>query len=136
MLNGGYFHHPTIAGETVVFVCEDDLWSVPAAGGPSVRLTANLGDVALPALSPNGRLIAFTGQDELHPEVYVMDAEGGPATRLTWLGTSAAVRGWTSDGQIIFFTDHGAPFPELGWVHRLAPTPGAAPERRAYGPGG
>src|SRR5437763_5648785 len=36
--NSGYFHHPTVNGESVVFVCEDDLWSVPIDGGPSTRL--------------------------------------------------------------------------------------------------
>ena len=44
----GYYRHPTIHGETVVFVSEDDLWAVDANGGVARRLTANNGDVAFP----------------------------------------------------------------------------------------
>src|SRR5436190_24192006 len=102
MPNRGYFHHATLHGDTVVFVCEDDLWSVPAGGGPSIRLTANPGDVATPTLSPDGSRLAFTSRDELHAEVFVMDAGGGPATRLAWLGATAVVGGWTPDGRIGF----------------------------------
>ena len=35
----GYYRHPTIHGDTVVFVSEDDLWSVPSAGGVAIRRT-------------------------------------------------------------------------------------------------
>jgi tricorn protease len=38
----GYLRFPTINADTVVFVCEDDLWTVPADGGLARRLTANL----------------------------------------------------------------------------------------------
>ena len=127
MQNGGYFHHPTLNGDTVVFVCEDDLWSAPVDGGPSVRLTANPADAAVPALSPDGTRLAFTSRDELHAEVYVMDAGGGPATRLTWLGATAIVRGWTPDGRIVFTTDAGQPFVSVLHASTIDPVPGAQP---------
>ena len=90
-----YLRHPTIHGETIVFVADDDLWSVGAGGGVARRLTAGLSEPSTPCLSPDGRLLAFVGRDEQHPEVYVMPAEGGAARRLTWLGTDTLVRGWT-----------------------------------------
>ena len=43
----GYYRFPTIHGNKVVFVCEDDLWSVPAEGGVAIRLTANLAEVSV-----------------------------------------------------------------------------------------
>src|ERR1700731_2380431 len=98
MTNSGYYRHPTIHGDTVVFVSEDDLWAVPVGGGVARRLTANLGAISSPYFSPDGKLIAFTGRDEGHSEVYCMDAKGGPAARLTYLGVSTNVIGWTYDG--------------------------------------
>ncbi len=106
----GYLRHPTIAGDLVAFVFDDDLWQVGAQGGEARRLTAGLGEPATPCLSPDGRWIAYVGRDEQHPEVYLMPAGGGPARRLTWLGPNVMVRGWTPGGQILFVTTWGQPF--------------------------
>src|SRR5260370_1110254 len=110
MTQRGYLRQPTLHGETVVFVCDDDLWSVAAAGGIARRLTAGLGEPSTPALSPDGKWLAFVGRDEQHPEVYLMAAVGGPARRMTWQGPDVMVRGWTRDGRILFVTTFGQPF--------------------------
>ncbi|MDH5422866.1 MAG: hypothetical protein OEY55_13775, partial [Acidimicrobiia bacterium] len=60
----GYYRHPTISGDTIVFVSEDDLWSVDTVGGVARRLTANPGSVTFPRLSPDGSQLAFTSKDE------------------------------------------------------------------------
>src|SRR4051812_13511798 len=106
----GYLRQPTIAGEPLVFVCDDDLRRVEAAGGVARRLAAGLGEVGTPALSPDGRFLAYVARDEQHPEVYLMPAEGGPARRMTWLGPDVIVRGWTPEGAILFVTTWGQPF--------------------------
>lgn len=110
----GYYRHPTIYDETVVFVSEDDLWTVPASGGIARRLTSNLSQVSSPALSPDGSRLAFTGQEEGESEVYCMPAVGGSARRLTYLGAHTRVVGWHPQGEtIIFASDTAQPF--SGW---------------------
>ena len=108
----GYYRTPTIGGTTIVFVCEDDLWSVDVAGGIARRLTASPAPCALPRLSPDGSTVAYVGRDEGSPEVYVIPAIGGPARRLTFLGSDALyVCGWSADGNEIGFTsDAGTAF--------------------------
>ena len=120
MESRGYYRTPTIAGETIVFVCEDDLWSVDARGGLARRLTAGPAAIVLPRLSPDGTTVAYVGSDEGSPEVYTIPAIGGPPRRLTFLGSSALyVSGWSRDGHEIYFTsDAGVPFVKetLAWA--------------------
>ena len=142
MSNQGYLRQPTMAGDTIVFVCDDDLWSVPATGGTARRLTAGLGEPSTPCLSPDGQWIAYAGRDEQHPEVYVMPAEGGPARRLTYLGPDVMVRGWTREGRVVFVTTYGQPFFRNYRAYSIDPT-GGLPQpftlgqvnHLAFGPG-
>jgi tricorn protease len=129
----GYLRHPSLRGDTIAFVTEDDLWSVPAAGGIARRLTANLSEVSHPHLSPDGRFVAFTSREEHHPEVYCMPASGGPAERLTFLGANSTVRGWTPEGRILFTSEAGQPFHHMIHAYAVAPEGGPV-ERLPYGP--
>ena len=122
-----YLRFPALHGDTVTFVCDDDLWQVAAHGGVARRLTAGLSEPATPCVSPDGRWIAFIGRDQHHPEVYLMPAAGGAAKRLTWLGPDTLVRGWTPEGRILFVSTHGQPFFRNHRAYTLDPA-GGAPE--------
>jgi tricorn protease len=103
-MDQGYYRYPSIAGDRIVFVCEDDLWSVAAGGGDAVRLTASFGTCSFPRLSPDGGSIAFVSTDEGNPELYVMPTRGGEPRRLTFLGASMlSTIGWSADGSEIYF---------------------------------
>jgi tricorn protease len=138
-----YLRQPSLQGDTVVFVSDDDLWRSSVAGGGAQRLTAGLSEPATPSLSPDGRWLAYAGRDEQHAEVWLMPATGGAARRLTWLGSDLAVRGWTPDGRLVFCSNYGQPFFRNWHAYTIAPE-GGVPERvplgqinhLAFGPGG
>ena len=79
----GYYRFPTINKSKVVFVAEDDLWSINIDNPKAYRLTTNISEVSSPLISPDGKLIAFIGTEDGNNEVYVMPSNGGAATRLT-----------------------------------------------------
>jgi len=142
---GGYLRFPTVHGDDVVFVCEDDLWLVHAGGGRAYRLTAGAGEAGSPRLSPDGSRIAFVGEEEGAPEVYVVDAGGGTARRLTFEGNvTCRVSGWTPDGtRILYATSAGGAFvsePRLRTVRPEGglsePVPLGPATALAHGPGG
>ena len=106
-MNEGYYRFPTIAGDRIVFVCEDDLWSVDRRGGDATRLTVNPGECTTPRLSPDGRWIAYVTRDEGNPEVYVIPCAGGVPKRLTYLGGSiASISTWSADSSTIYFVSN------------------------------
>lgn len=53
---------PTVHGDTVVFVHAGDLWVTSLKGGDARRLTSSPGLEQRPHLSPDGKMVAFTGQ--------------------------------------------------------------------------
>ncbi|MBL8511704.1 MAG: PD40 domain-containing protein [Betaproteobacteria bacterium] len=100
----GYFRQPAISADAVVFVAEGDLWRASITGGSAVRLTTHPAEESNPAISPDGRWLAFSARYEGAAEVYVMPLAGGPPTRLTTEGDVARVQGWTPDGKILYAT--------------------------------
>lgn len=129
----GYYREPTIWKESVVFVCEDDLWIAPLSGGISRRLTTGLGAATSPHFSPDGQWIAFTGTEEGCEEVYLMRASGGPVRRLTFLDESAIVIGWDPQGHILFSSTHESAFGRFRHLYRISPE-GGLPEIIPIGP--
>ncbi len=102
----GYYRFPTIHKDTIIFVSEDDLWTVPAPGGLARRLTSNLAQVSHPFISPDGKDVAFVGFEEGQSEIYSMPAQGGTAKRLTYFGANCTVVGWSRDSKRIFFASN------------------------------
>jgi tricorn protease len=129
----GYYRYPTIHQDTVVFVSEDDLWSVSTSGGVARRLTSNLGKVSHPVLSPDGDQLAFVGSEEGETEVYCMPASGGAARRLTYLGGGLCLTlGWTGDGEIVLADNAEHWYPRFTYLYTLDPA-GGEPQRLNYG---
>jgi tricorn protease len=126
---GRFFRYPTIAGETIVFTYEADLWTVGAQGGTAARLTTYPGTETFAKLSPDGKWIAFSATYDGAQAVYLMPAEGGAPLRLTYNPGTAQVVGWIPDGRRIIYRSSFENFigrdPNL---YTVAVT-GGAPER-------
>ncbi|MGH2344221.1 MAG: S41 family peptidase, partial [Chloroflexota bacterium] len=146
MAEQGYYHQPTIHGDSIVFVSEDDLWRVPAMGGRAERLTAGLARSAFPCLSPDGDTIAFVGQEEGPPEIFTMQADGGEPSRLTYQGEARGPITWAPDGSAIVYAAAAAqPFSRMVALFSVSstqepgvpsPLPYGPSSCIAYGPGG
>ena len=95
---------PALSQTHIVFVYAGDLWRVARGGGPAQRLTTGPGVEANPSFSPDGALIAFTGEYDGNVDVFIMPAEGGEPRRLTWHPAPDIVLGWSPDGKEILFT--------------------------------
>ena len=111
---------PDIHGDTVAFVYAGDIWLASAAGGDARRLTSDQGMEYFPKFSPDGRLIAFTGDYSGSRQVFVISVDGGQPRQLTFYNDVGALppRGgidnrildWTPDGKNILFLPHRLPW--------------------------
>lgn len=91
---GQIMHFPDINGNNIVFSSGNDLWTVSAEGGDAVRLTIHDGNERYPKFSPDGSLIAFTGEYDGNSDVYVMNSKGAEIRRVTFHPGVDEVVGW------------------------------------------
>jgi tricorn protease len=107
---------PTVSATEIAFAYANNIWEVDRAGGRARRLTSFQGQTSNPHFSPDGKLIAFTGEYAGNADVYVVPAEGGEPKRLTWHPGADTVQGWTPDGRSIVFASARAT-----WAPTAAP---------------
>ena len=112
---------PDINGNTVVFVCGEDIWSVPADGGIATRLSIHDGQERFPKISPDGTLIAFTGEYDGNADVYVMNIHGGNITRVTYHPGYDEVVGWHPGKNKILFRSNRHSFSRFNRLFLIAP---------------
>jgi tricorn protease len=119
---------PTINKTHIVFAYAGDLWSVAREGGDAVRLTSGAGVETDPSFSPDGKLIAFTGEYDGNVDVFVVPATGGVPKRLTWHPAPDRVLGWTPDGKRIIFTSPRTAYSRFGEMFTV-PAEGGVEEK-------
>src|SRR5579862_1151419 len=96
--------HPTLSKTEIAFAFAGDLWTVPRAGGQAVRLTSAPGLIGSPIFSPDGSMIAFSGEYDGNTDVFVIPAHGGVPKRLTFHPAPDVPVGWTPDGAKVVFS--------------------------------
>ena len=88
-----------------------DVWVVPVAGDPAVRVTEAEGMEYQPAWSPDGRSIAYVSYTyvpgrQAATDLFVVPAEGGTPRRLTDTEEAESDPRWTKDGRALVFTSN------------------------------
>ncbi len=94
---------PAVSKTQIVFNYGGNLWIVGRDGSDARRLTSGPGTETTPAFSPDGNWVAFTGEYDGNPDVFVVPAAGGLPKRLTYHPAEDEVAGWTADGKNVLF---------------------------------
>lgn len=93
---------PSLSRTHIAFALGNNLFVVPREGGEARRLVAADPGVARgPVFSPDGSLVAFSGEFDGNLDVYVVPATGGELKRLTSHPGSDSALGWTPDGKSV-----------------------------------
>ncbi len=102
--------------------------------GDWYRLTT----LSAPAMSPDGRLVAFTvttvreSENARHSEVWVVPASGGEPVRYTSPGTESSNPRWSFDGKYLFFTSNRPGGRGNTWALRMDQPSGEAVQINDY----
>src|SRR5438309_2319657 len=103
--------HPTERAGTVVFTSYRDgngeLYAVPSTGGAERRLTTTTANETQPALSPDGRHIAYLSDESGVPKLWLCAADGTNPQPLTarfgFAGSIEASPSWAPSGDRLVF---------------------------------
>jgi tricorn protease len=94
---------PAISKNQIAFIYAEDLWVANRDGSYPRRITVSEGSESNPIFSPDGSMIAFTGQYDGNTDVFVVPTTGGVPKRLTWHPGEDVVRDFSPDGKKILF---------------------------------
>lgn len=99
---------PTLTPDAseIIFSYKGDLWKVPIDGGNALRLTAMDGTETDPAVSPDGKWLAFTSDQYGNNDIYIMPMSGGEIKQLTFHQSSDEVASWNWDSKTINFVSN------------------------------
>lgn len=119
---------PDVSATQIAFVYGGDIWVVDKAGGVALRLSTPAGEESFPRFSPDGSMIAFTGNYDGNQDIYVMPAVGGLPTRLTHHPSPDRVLDWYPDGRsILYATTMSSEKQRFSKLYRV-PLSGGLPE--------
>ncbi len=119
---------PVVNANVIVFEYAGDLWSVPRSGGSARRLTSAPGREGSPRFSPDGNVIAFTGEYDGNVDVFTVPTMGGIPKRLTWHPSMDVALGWTPDGKKIVFSSPRMSYTFVNQLYTTTPD-GGFPEQ-------
>lgn len=123
--------NPAVSRTQICFEYGSDLWIVDRSGGDARRLTTGVGREFGPHFSPDGALIAFTGDYDGDVDVFVVPASGGVPRRLTYRPGRDVAVGWTPDSKRVLFRSDRDSYADSAHLYTipLDSAQGALPEQ-------
>ncbi|MEO7964166.1 MAG: amidohydrolase, partial [Gemmatimonadaceae bacterium] len=125
-------------GKTIVFDLLGDLYTIPASGGSSTRITSGQAFDGQPRFAPDGKSIVFVSDRSGSENLYLIDPDGKNIRPLTRGPNQAFISPeWTPDGQYVVVSKAG----DLWLYHKgggsgLRLTGQTPPPNAGGGPGG
>src|ERR1035438_1759176 len=120
---------PAVSATQIAFVYAGDIWIADKGGGVALRLSSPRGEESFPRFSPDGSLLAFTGDYDGNEDIYVMPVTGGVPRRITHHGAPDRMLGWYSDGKtILYATSMTSPKNRFNQLYRVS-AQGGLPEK-------
>lgn len=95
--------YPDVSQTHITFTYAGDIWIVSKEGGTAHRLTTAKGVEGFAKFSPDGSMIAFSGNYNGNVDVYVIPSLGGLPKRITHHGMSDRIVDWFPDGKNLLF---------------------------------
>ncbi len=97
------FQYPDVSKTHVAFSYGGDIWTVAKEGGVAAKLTSPTGKEVFPRFSPDGSLIAFSGNYDGNMDIYIVPTNGGLPTRVTHHGMTDRLLDWYPDGKHLLY---------------------------------
>ena len=90
------FQYPDVSKTHITFSYGGDIWTVSKEGGVASKLSSPAGKEVFPRFSPDGSMVAFSGNYDGNMDVYVVPTMGGIPTRVTFHGMTDRLLGLVS----------------------------------------
>ena len=112
MANLGYLLRPSLNKNHLYFQADDDIWQVSINGDSvfrAMRLTAGKAPSTHPHVCPEGKTLAYRGQESGEPGIYLMPTEGGTPKRISHMD-GVQIVGWQDAQTLILSSTEESPF--------------------------
>ena len=90
-------------GSQIYFSYSGDIYKVATNGGLALKVISMGGNESNPKISPDGKLLAFSSNEQGNNNVYVVPVAGGQITQLTFHDASDIPASWSPDSKGIYF---------------------------------
>ncbi|MCX8090515.1 MAG: PDZ domain-containing protein [Verrucomicrobiae bacterium] len=128
-LDARLMRQPAVSARHIAFVYAGDIWIAPKSGGEAVRLSSPRGEESFPRFSPDGTLLAFSGNYDGNQDIYIVPVTGGLPRRITHHGAPDRLVNWYPDGRHLLFATTMTSYKDrFNQLYRV-PVEGGLPEK-------